>query len=78
VPRTTIDLDEDILRQLKQRAAAEGRTLQAVVNELLRQSLRKHRRRETFKLAIQGWRATPQPGVDLLDRDKLFDLMNGR
>ena len=27
---------------------------------------------------LQGWEAKEQPGVDLLDRDKLFDLMDGR
>lgn len=77
MPRTTIDLDRDLLRRLKQRAAAEGRTLQAVVNDLLRRALRPQPR-EPFKLTLNAWEATPQPGVDLADRDKLFDLMDGR
>jgi plastocyanin len=34
--------------------------------------------RERFVLTLQGWQATEQPRVDVLDRDKLFDLMNGR
>lgn len=75
--RTTIGLDDDILRRLKRRAAAEGRTLQAVVNDLLRSALRPPRR-EPFTLALRGWEASLRPGVELLDRDRLFDLMDGR
>jgi plasmid stability protein len=72
-------LDDGILRELKKRAAAEGRTVQAVANDLLRQALTARRRPgERFVLTLQGWQATEQPGVDILDRDKLFDLMNGR
>jgi len=75
--RTTLTIDSKLLRELKKKAADEGRTLQAVVNDLLRKALAmpKHR---GFKLDLQGWKATEQPGVDILDRDKLFDLMEGR
>ena len=31
-----------------------------------------------FKLILKGWKARTRSGVDLLDRDKLFDLMDGR
>ena len=75
--RTTLTIDAVLLRQLKKRAAEEGRTLQAVVNTLLRQALMTGPR-ERFTLALQGWKADEQPGVDILDRDKLFDLMDGR
>jgi len=72
-------LDDGILRELKKRAGAEGRSVQAVANDLLRQALGgRGKARERFVLKLQGWQATEQPGVDILDRDKLFDLMNGR
>lgn len=72
-------IDDGILRELKRRAAAEGRTVQAVANDLLRQALgASGRARTPFALRLQGWQGTAQPGVDILDRDKLFDLMNGR
>lgn len=70
-------IDERILRRLKQQAAAEGRTLQDVANDLLRRALAAKDSRP-FTLALSGWDATPQPGVDILDRDALFDLMSGR
>lgn len=75
--RTTLAIDDELLRRLKERAAREGRTLQSVVNDLLRQALAVEKR-PPFKLKLQGWKAAEQPGVDILDRDKLFDLMNGR
>ena len=75
--RTTLAIDDKLLYQLKRKAAEEGRTLQAVTNDLLRQALAARSRR-SFTLALKGWKAKQQPGVDLLDRDKLFDLLNGR
>ncbi|MFQ5742986.1 MAG: DUF2191 domain-containing protein [Acidobacteriota bacterium] len=76
--RTTLALDDDLLRELKTRAAGEGRTLQAVANELLRQAVARTEADPPYRLEMTGWKARMQPGVDLLDRDKLFDLMDGR
>jgi plasmid stability protein len=75
--RTTLALDEDLLRLLKHRAAEQGTTLQAVVNDALRQATAAPRRGK-FKLRLRGWSAQLQAGVDLTDRDKLFDLIDGR
>ena len=75
--RTTLKLDEAVLRRLKHRAADEGRTLQDLTNQLLRRALAS-RDREPYSLELTGWEASEQPGVDILDRDKLFDLMGGR
>jgi plasmid stability protein len=75
--RTTLKLDEGLLRLLKQRAAAEGRSLQDLANQLLRRGLARQEQ-PPYTLSLAGWDATLQPGVDLLDRDALFDLMNGR
>ena len=70
-------IDDGLLRQIKKRAVAEGRTLQDVANDLLRQALHQPYRGR-FSLRLHGWEAKEQPGVDLLDRDKLVDLMEGR
>jgi plasmid stability protein len=75
--RTTLKLDETVLRRLKQQAAAEGRSLQDVANQLLRRALTRQER-EPYTLRLTGWEAAVQPGVDLLDRGTLFDLMDGR
>ena len=75
--RTTLTIDDQLLRALKKKSAEEGRTLQAVTNDLLRRALGT-KAREPYALRLQGWKATELPGVDILDRDALFDLMDGR
>lgn len=58
--RTTLKIDDSVLRQLKQRAAAEGRTLQDVANQLLRRALAAQER-EPSTLVMKGWEAEVQP-----------------
>jgi plasmid stability protein len=76
--RTTLAIDEDLLKRIKEKAAREGQTFQGVANDLLRQALAQQRPKNKTRLALRGWKAVEQPGVDLLDRDKLFDVMDGR
>lgn len=77
--RTTLRIDDELLRRLKERAAREGRTLQDVTNEVLRHGLRRvERPADDFSLRLEGWEAEPRPGVDLRDRDALLELMEGR
>jgi plasmid stability protein len=76
--RTTLMFDEDLLARLKELAAREGTTLQALVNALLRRALAEPAEAQPYELTLDGWEAETQSGVDLLDRDKLFDLMGGR
>jgi hypothetical protein len=75
--RTTLTIDDDLLRQLKENAASQGKTLGAVVSDLLRHALDRQSQQQPYKLELEGWEARQLPGVDILDRDKLFDLMNG-
>ncbi|HMD98975.1 MAG TPA: DUF2191 domain-containing protein [Terriglobia bacterium] len=75
--RTTLTIDDQLLRALKKKSAEEGRTLQAVTNDLLRRAL-SAKVPVPYELRLQGWKATELPGVDLFDRDALFDLMDGR
>jgi hypothetical protein len=78
--RTTLTLDDDVLKMARRLAAADERPLKDVINEALRLGLNAGRaRRRTpfaFKLKIVDGRV--MAGVDLTDRDKLFDLMDGR
>ena len=75
--RTTLKIEENLLRRLKQQAASEGTTLQDLANALLRRALATQDR-VSYTLDLTGWQASVQPGVDILDRDALFDVMNGR
>lgn len=75
MPRTTIALDDALLRQLKLRAARENRPLQAVVNDLLRRALRPLAE-GTYKLAFPTWKGVQNPAVDICDRNSLGDAMD--
>jgi plasmid stability protein len=73
--RTTLVLDDQIVRQIKKKAAEEGRTFQAVANELLRQALAQPRR-QPYRLNLQGWKGELLPAVDICDRNTLFDILD--
>jgi hypothetical protein len=80
--RTTIRLDEQLLRDAKAHAARTGRTLTSVIEDALRASLQR-------APLVPGEYVFPpvfrprgrrglQPGVDLSDSGALLDLMEGR
>lgn len=75
--RTTFVLDDDVLKTLKQRAAEEGRPVQSLANDLLRAALFR-KNVATYRLKLKGWRATLRAGVDIRDRDSLFEAMEER
>lgn len=73
--RTTVALEPAVLAALKRRAADQGRSVQELANELLRRGLEARPPRAGYRLELRGWEAELQPGVDLTDREKLFDLL---
>ena len=75
--RTTLKLDDHVARAAKERAAAEGKTLSALIEESLRRYFRDlDGDAEPFELNLLTTKAKLQPGVDLSDRDALYDLMD--
>ena len=76
--RTTLDLNDELLRGAKQRAATEGTTLRAVVERALRSHLEGGKQKSGYRLRWRPERGRLRPGVRLDDRDALFDLMEGR
>lgn len=74
--KTTIDLDDELLRLAKQRAAAERMTLRAFIEEALRaRLLPRPRGRARFSLDLPVVAGTAPPAVDIADRNALYDLM---
>jgi hypothetical protein len=75
--RTTLTLDDDVLKAAKRLAREQNRPLKDVINEALRHGLAMVDARRppayTFRLKTVDGRLLP--GVDLTDRDKLFELM---
>ena len=78
--RTTLTINDDVLRMAREKAARESRSLRDVINESLKLGLTLGQRRPGAKYVfrLKTVRGHIMPGVDLHDRDKLFDLLDGR
>ncbi len=77
--RTTLNIDDELMRQIKQRAIDTGKPITRVIEDALRQSLAE--RPSSAKNYRFDWRPVSgklRPGVDLADRDALLELMEGR
>ncbi len=75
--RTTVRLDEHLLAQAKQYAAASGKTLTAVLEDALREALARRsppNRRKRVRLPVFNGGGV-RPGVDLDDSSSLLELM---
>jgi hypothetical protein len=77
--RTTLDLDDALLRHAKKLAAEEGKTLTRVVEEALRERVAPQKRHgKRFKLKLLTKKGRLVPGTNLADRDALYERMEGR
>jgi hypothetical protein len=76
--RTTLNLQDDLMRAAKQEAAQRGITLTALMEEALREHLRNSEERasQSFRLRLVTVEGGPTPGVDLDDRRSLYDAMD--
>lgn len=75
--RTTIDIGDDLLRRAKKKAADDGVPLREIVEAALREYLSGKPRGTGYKLRWSTEKGELLPGVDLDDRDSLFDIMDG-
>lgn len=78
--RTTVRLQDTLLREAKRRATETGRTLTALIEEGLRTVLARAPRgkgRPPLELPVSG-RGGLRPGVDLDDTAALYDLMDAQ
>ena len=74
--RTTLNIDDSVMRRLKQEAARRGTTMSELVESAIRLLLR----RQPAQIEIPP-RPTFHGGgalVDIADRDALYDAMEGR
>jgi hypothetical protein len=76
--KTTLNLDEQLMRDVKQLAAAQGRTLTSVVETALRDLLQRSTEKPDNTFDFPVVRGGGPPKVDVADRDALYDLMEGR
>jgi hypothetical protein len=74
--RTTLIVSDQLMRELKRRAAARGQTLSAVVEEALRKGLAPSER--DVDVAPLPTHRMGRPRVDVADRDALQRAMEER
>ena len=77
--KTTLDLDDLVLRAAKVRAAETGDTLTRLIEDALRSHLASASAVSgDFRLQLLVKSGRPVPGVTLEDRDALHEKMEGR
>ena len=77
--RTTLNLDDNLIRAAKRRAAETGQTLSAMIEAALREILEQEKKpKHSYRLRWLTVKGGAKPGVDLADRDELTDGMEGR
>lgn len=67
-----IAIEDDVLKQLEEKAAKESRTADEVANEMLRQSFEAAK---PYKLELEGWNHPGELLVDVADRNKLYEVL---
>lgn len=76
--KTTMNLDDELVRQLKRRAVERGTTVTALVEDALRASLARQPSPPAYVFAMPTVRGDRPPRVDPADRDALHDAMEGQ
>ncbi|MGD0334691.1 MAG: DUF6364 family protein [Xanthobacteraceae bacterium] len=74
--KTTLNIDDTVMAELKREAARQGRSMSELVEMALRLLLRSQRKREEI-VALQSFRSGGAL-VDIADRDALYQAMDGR
>ena len=74
--KTTLNIDETVMTDLKREAVRQGRTMSELVETALRLLLRSQKKRTPLPdlPTFDGG----EPFVDIADRDALYDAMEGR
>jgi hypothetical protein len=77
--RTTIDIDDPILKEVKRLQLREGKSLGRLVSDLLAQSLAAARATAKTEAPAFQWIAKPMRArLDLADKNALLDAMDER
>ena len=71
--RTTILLDEDVLKRIKTILKKEGKTMREVVNTALRKAFSIENKPSSTPYKVESFNSKFKPGVDTLDLNSLVD-----
>ena len=74
--KTTVNISETVMRDLKQEAARRGKTMSELIECALRESLAR-RRAPSLGVALPTFRGG-RPQADIANRNILYDAMDDR
>lgn len=75
--RATLLLEDNLYHRAKALSQKQARTLKEVINDLLRLGLNMTTEKRDMKFEITPHKNNgPQPGVNIADREALYDLMD--
>ena len=75
--KTTLNIDDTVMAELKREAARQGRTMSEMVETALRLLLRSQRKHPPPPAALPSFHSGGA-FVDIADRDALYEAMEGR
>ena len=75
--RTTVNLDDDLLREARKRARERGTTLSHVIEEALREALTGRPETARYEFDPVMVRGSRPPAVEIDQRAALYDFMEG-
>lgn len=73
--KTTLNLDDELMREVREEAAARGTTMTSIVEDALRDRLR-HAGTEKYVWRPVVVRGTRPPDIDPADRAALYELLD--
>ena len=74
--KTTLNLNDDVLRRAKASARSSKITLTRFVEDALRAKLAATDAKPVFRLELRTVRGTHAPNVDIADREALYDVID--
>lgn len=74
--KTTLNLDEQVLKNAKQQAARDGITLTAFVERALKASLLLETEKVRYRFRPKVVEGSRPPNVDISERDALYEVID--
>ena len=74
--KTTLNLDDQVLKNAKEQAAKDGITLTAFVEQALKARLLQDTEKVTYRFQPKVVKGSKPPNVDISERDALYDVID--
>ena len=76
MPRTTIEIDAPILRDLKRRQKQQGKSLGRLVSDLLAQALHQSKAARASSTSFRWIARSMQAKIDLADKEAVYQALD--